>query len=83
MQEIYTGIDYGFEWTDDGWYKWDMVAGQKAALAARNARAKELRAQGYQVRLFSLGDQLISKGGINTGRPDIQLWTKAYGLNAR
>ena len=80
-QETFCGVDYGFSWTSDGWYAWDYTTGNKAALQARNARAKELRAQGFKVYGFSLGESLISRGGIGSGKPHIELWAKAYGLN--
>jgi hypothetical protein len=80
-QETFCGIDYGFRWTSDGWYKWDGRAGDRAALKARNARAKKLRQQGRTVRLFALGPQLVSRGGIGSGQPHIELVAKCYGLN--
>ena len=81
MQQTFNPIDYGFEWTEDGWYSFDENA-RKEALRARNKEAKRLREQGYNVRCFTLSNQLMSKGGIGSGRPHIQLVVSVYGLNA-
>ena len=82
-QLSFNPVDYGFQFTPDGWYKFDSAAAHKAAMKARNARAKELRAAGYQVRAFTLGSQLISMGGIGSGRPHIEVVVSAYYLNYR
>lgn len=79
-QEIFSGIDHGFAWTDD-WYEWDAKAGNAAALKARNARLKELRKQGKNPRGFTLGNQLVSRGGVGSGHPHIEEFTKCYGIN--
>ena len=87
-QEIFNPLDYGFRWTDPepgeefGWYEYDGKPAEKAALRARNARARELERKGYRVRKFSLGRQLCSRGGIGTGHPHIELFVPCYGLNA-
>lgn len=72
MQKTFLPIDYGFEWTEE-WYKWGADAGRNAALKARNAEAKRLKDQGHKVRKSSLKDQLISRGGIRSGKPHIEL----------
>ncbi len=82
-QATYNPIDFCFAWTEDGWYSWDGKAAHKAALAARNAEARKLRKEGRQVFTFSLPDQLISRGGIGSGRPHIEHFVTVYGLNAR
>jgi len=80
-QEHFDSVDFGFEWTADGWYRWDMKAGAKAAMKARNARARELRAAGYTVRCSAM-DGLYSKGGIGSGKPHIELHGKSYRIDA-
>lgn len=80
-QRIFSGADYGFRWTDDGWYEYDGKAAEKLALKARNDLARQLKAQGHKPRKFSLGRQLMSRGGIGSGRPHVEIWTKAYGVN--
>lgn len=47
---------------------WDGHATDKAALQARNARAKALRAEGYTVRCFTLANQCRKYAGL--GEPD-------------
>jgi hypothetical protein len=82
MQHMFNPTDYGWTWTDNGgWYNWDGEAGHKAALQARNAKMKELKAQGYKVKGFSLRDQLISRGGIGSGRAHIETVVTVYGVN--
>ncbi len=82
MQMMFNPIDYGFAWTDDNWYTFDRKAAQKAALKARNAEAKRLEAQGKRVSKFTLPSQLISRGGIGSGKPHIEEVVNVYGLNA-
>ena len=53
MQQTFNPIDYGFEWTEDGWYRFDYEGAHKRALAARNKRVKELRARGIKVRSWT------------------------------
>ena len=80
-QEVFDPTDFGFEFTPDGWYKFDRKAGHKAALKARNARVKELREAGYAVATFTLPGQLRTLGGINTPHPEIEEVVNCYGLN--
>lgn len=76
-QTTFSPLDYGFRWTDD-WYEYDGKAAEKAALRARNALAKELVSQGRTVRKGSLGKQLVSRGGIGSGHPHIELVVPVY-----
>lgn len=80
-QESYNPIDYGFEWTNDGWYKFDRKAAIKAARAARDARARELKKAGIPFKKFTDGNCLISRGGIGSGRPHIEEVVPVYYLN--
>ena len=79
-QHVYNPANYNFTWTD-GWYAWDSKAAHKAALSARNAKVKELRAAGRIVRPFTLSGQLITRGGIGSGKPEITMFCSCYGLN--
>ena len=84
-QQSYLGISYGFEWTQDAqgeWYAWDYEAGNKAAQEARDAEAKKLKAAGWTVKKSSDRNQLISRGGIGSGKPHIELHCNAYILTA-
>lgn len=82
FQKVFDAISYGFEWTEDGWYRFDRKAAMSAALKARNAEAKRLRAEGWTVRVFTLKDQLRTMGGIGSGHPEISEMVNAYGFNA-
>jgi hypothetical protein len=75
-------IDLFFRWTIDGWYEFDRKAAHKAALAARNTEARRLRAAGKTVRTWTVGGQLITKGGIGSGHPQIEEVVNVYGLTA-
>lgn len=83
LQETFNPIDYGFNWTADGWYKFDYTTARKAAMTARAKRAKELEARGYTVKNFTLGNQLITRGGMGTKYPEISQVVSVFGLNAR
>lgn len=81
-QKIFNPIDYCFEFTADGWYKWDRKQASKEALKARNTLAKQLTAEGWVVSKFSLSGQLVTRGGIGSGHPQIEAVVTGYGLNA-
>jgi len=77
MQESFNPINYTFEWTDN-WYKFYRESAHRKALAARNARYRELKEQGFQVRRFTIRNQLMTKGGIGTNHPQISLIVNVY-----
>lgn len=84
-QKTFSPLDYGFRWTDADsgdlskiWYEYDGKAAERAALQARNAFAKKMKADGFKVRKSSLGKQLMSRGGIGSGRPHIELVVPVY-----
>ena len=77
--KTFNPLDYGFRWTCE-WYVYDGKPAEKAALAARNAMARHLRKEGRTVHTGSLGKQLVTKGGIGTGRPQIELIVPIYTL---
>ena len=78
MTQTFNPIDFGFEWTNDGWYKWDSKEAHKQAMNARNQAAKEAQAKGNQIRRYVCSGQLITKGGIGTGHPEIQNVVTVY-----
>lgn len=82
LQETFNPVDYGFQWTDDGWYKWARQPAHKAALQDRNARARELKRAGWTVRKSTLSSQLIRRGGIGSGKPDIEMVASVYMIDA-
>jgi len=79
-QRVFCGSDFGFRWTDD-WYEYDGLPAEKAARQARDKFAKDLKTHGERPRKGTLGTQLISKGGIGSGRPHIEFHTKCYYVN--
>lgn len=79
-QKIFCPIDFEFSWTDN-WYEWDREAAHKAALKARNDLAKRMKDAGRLVQKFSLKDQLVRRGGIGSGRPDVEFFCNCYGVN--
>jgi hypothetical protein len=81
MQQFFNPVDFEFKWTPD-WYEWDSEKAIKAALTARDARAKALRSEGRQVRCFTLAGQQITRGGIGTPHPEVDFVVPVYGLNA-
>jgi hypothetical protein len=80
-QQTYNPIDYGFSWTNDDWYEWDSDAAHKAARQARDAQARDLKSEGFTVRKFSIPSQLISRGGIGSGRAHVEFVVSIYGIN--
>jgi hypothetical protein len=80
-QETFNPVDFGgFEWTED-WYRWDTAAGHRDARAARDSRARELRRAGHRVRCFMLRHQVVSRGGVGSGRPHVEFVVTVYGLS--
>ena len=80
-QQIFNPVDYCFAWTADGWYTWDRPAAFIAARRARDEAAREAFKAGHQVRKFTLRDQLISRGGIGSGKPHVDFVVTCYGVN--
>jgi hypothetical protein len=80
MQRIYCPVDFCFSW-DAGWYTWDRKEGQAAARQARNAEVKRLRKEGWEVSTFSLPGQLVTRGGIGSGHPEVEFHVTGYGFN--
>lgn len=85
MQEIFNAISFGFEWVlqPDGsyWYNFDANEAAKKAKAARDKRAKELADRGMKIKKFSSGRNLMSRGGIGTPYPHIEVLATSYGFN--
>lgn len=72
MQRSFNPVDYHFRWTAD-WYEWDSASAHKDARQARDAEAKRLRAAGYAVRVSAISGQLITRGGIGSDHPEIEI----------
>lgn len=82
QQQIFNPANFNFTWTDN-WYEWDRDEAHKAARRARDEAAKAAKAQGKTVTKFTLSHQLITRGGIGSGKPQIEMVVTCYGLNAR
>ena len=80
-QIVFDPTDFGFEWTQDGWYKFDYKLASLAAKACRDRAVTILREQGRRVRAFTLRNQLRTLGGIGTGKPQIEEIVNCYGFN--
>jgi hypothetical protein len=81
-QHAFNPINYGFRWTKD-WYEWDAKAATAAAKRDRDAEAKRLQAQGYTVRKWSNARQLVRRGGIGSGHPEIDEVVTVFMLDVR
>lgn len=79
MRLTWNPLDYGFRWTAD-WYEFDDKAAEAAAKNARDLEAKRLKAQGKKVKKFREGNNLMSKGGIGSNHPHIEVIVTVYGL---
>lgn len=87
-QRTFNPVDFGFEFTapeagqEFGWYRFDRQTATKAARKARDSEAKRMANDGYTVRKFSMPNQLITRGGIGSGRPQIEEIVTVFGFNA-
>jgi hypothetical protein len=80
-QRIFCPVDFCFTWTPD-WYEWDAKEATKAARKARDTEVKKLRKAGKTVTCFSLPGQLITRGGIGSGHPQVEFFVTGFGFNA-
>lgn len=78
IQDSFNPVDFNFTWTDNGWYEWDSEAAKRAAKKARDTKVNELRKLGYIVKKSVLKNQLITRGGIGTGRPHVEFIVDVY-----
>ena len=81
LSKSFNPIDYHFSWTSD-WYSWDDKAAMKAALQARNAEAKRLRAEGWTVHVSASTGNLMSRGGIGSNHPHVEFFVPVYRIHA-
>ena len=77
MQQIFSPK---ITWTPDGWY---TLEDDSKARERRDSEAKTLKSQGYHVSKFSMRNQLMSHGGIGSGKPHIEVVCNCYGVNYR
>ncbi len=81
VQKTFNPVDYTFSWTDD-WYYFNDGEGHYQALHARNREAQKYKKLGWDVHKFTLRNQVITRGGIGTGHPQIELVCNVYGFDA-
>jgi hypothetical protein len=83
-QLAFNPVHYGFKWTEDGteygWYEFDHKAAHKLALQARNAVAKAAEREGKRVHKWTSGGALMTRGGIGSGHPQIEVVVSVYYL---
>ena len=77
--QSFNPINFGFTFTAD-WYDFDSKAAHAAARKARNDEAKRLRKLGHKVLCHTNGKQLMSRGGIGSGKPHIEVIVSVYRL---
>ena len=82
QQKLFNPVDYCFEWIY-GWYTWNSKAAHTIARSARDQLAKELKQQGYTAHRFAIRNQLITRGGIGSGHPEVSFYVTVYGVNYR
>jgi len=80
-QRSFAATNYCFAWTADGWYEWDSEKAHKEAQAERNREAAAVVKEGRKVKKWSNRGCLMSKGGIGSGKPHIELVCTVYGFN--
>ena len=78
-QMSFNPVDYGFEWKGD-WYCFDSEMAHKKAKEERDVEAKRLRSEGYRIKKYSERNQLITRGGIGSGHPQIEEIVTVYML---
>lgn len=70
-------IDFGFSWTSD-WYEWDSKAAHKQALQMRNDIVRKMKKDGVKCTAWTLPGQLVKRGGIGSGHPEIEEIVSVY-----
>lgn len=60
---------------------WHVVETAESARKRRDEYARRMKVDGHKVSKFSLGWQLMSYGGIGSGKAHFTLWVKSYGVN--
>mgnify|MGYP001562560384 CR=1 FL=1 len=81
MQITFNPIDYSFAWTDD-WYVFDEEVGSSKAIEACNFAYAKLKSLGKNPKRFTMQNQLMKRGGVGTGNPQIEIFVTIYGINA-
>lgn len=85
IQQSFNPADHCFTWTVDGsqygWYEWNGKLAHSQALKARNAAAKVAKAHGKSVKCWSSPGQMITRGGIGSNHPEINMFVTVYHLD--
>lgn len=62
VRECFNPADYGYRKATDGWLDWSRVDAHEAAREARDSRAMELIAQGYQIKTDRFNCEVHRRG---------------------
>ena len=86
--DSFNPVDYGFKWieqiirandgVDYGWYEFNSLDAHELAKQKRDERAKELKSSGHKIVKHTLKNQLITRGGIGSGHPEISVIVTVY-----
>jgi len=80
-QQIFNPINYFFNWSND-WYQWNSKKAHEEAKRLRDKEAKRLKEEeGFKVKKFTIKNQLITRGGIGSGKPEISEIVTCYCLD--
>ena len=60
---------------------WQVIETEVECRQRRDAYVKKVKKEGHKATKFSMGWQLMSYGGIGSGKSHFELWVKAYGAN--
>jgi len=70
-EKHFNPVDYFFTWTED-WFEWDFVRAEQKARQDANELYFRLRRERKNPRKRTLKNQLITRGGIGSGHPQIE-----------
>jgi len=81
VHRSFNPVDYDFKWVKD-WYEWDRAPAHKKAMQHRNKEAADFKKRGWKVRKSTVKNQLIKRGGIGTGKPELDFHVTIYIFDA-
>lgn len=95
-EKTFNPINYGFKWVavegnEYGWYEFDSTEAHRQAKADRDFNVKILKEEQQRtatfgqailcnVRRHSLKNQLMKRGGIGSGHPEIEELVTVYSV---
>lgn len=87
QENSFNPINYTFKWmtvvgNPYGWYEFDSAEAHRQAKADRDASARALRTNGFtNVKKHSLKNNLMKRGGIGSGHPEIEELVTVYNVS--